>query len=113
MIYGSVCSGIEAASVAWAPLNWKPAWFSEIDPFASALLSERYPSVTNLGDMKAIGEEHGPIDVLVGGTPCQPWSINGSRQGLDEDRGELTLHYGRLLKVLRPRWFVWENVPGV
>jgi DNA (cytosine-5)-methyltransferase 1 len=111
--FGSVCSGIEAATVAWRPLGWKPAWFAEIDPFCSALLKFHYPEVRNYGDFTRIGADAGPIDVLVGGTPCQSFSVAGRRAGLDDPRGNLTLEYLALAGRLRPRWLVWENVPGV
>ena len=117
MTYGSVCSGIEAASVAWESLGWKPAWFSEIEPFPNAVLAHHYPEVPNLGDFTQIG--HGrptvaaAIDLLVGGTPCQDFSIAGLRAGLAGDRGRLTVEFVKLLERLHPRWFVWENVPGV
>lgn len=113
MIYGSVCSGIEAVTLAWEPLGFRPAWFAEIDPFCSALLAHRFPHVANLGDFTAIGDDAGPIDVLAGGTPCQSFSIAGRRGGLDDDRGNLALEFCRLAGRLRPRWIVWENVPGV
>ena len=114
MIYGSVCSGIEAASVAWHPLGWAPAWFAEIDPFASAVLTYRFPEVRNLGDFTQIpAADAGAIDVLVGGTPCQSFSLAGHRLGLDDSRGNLTLEFLRLAARARPRWVVWENVPGV
>ena len=115
MRYGSVCSGIEAASVAWAcpPLDWEAAWFAEIDPFCNAVLKHRYPAVPNLGDFTKIGVEHGAIDLLVGGTPCQDFSVAGERAGLGGDDGRLALEYVALLGRLRPRWVVWENVPGV
>jgi len=119
MKYGSVCSGIEAASVAWEPLGWKPAWFSEIDPFPSAVLAHHYPEVPNHGDFtKLIDSAHPvygepPIDLLVGGTPCQAFSVAGLRQGLADPRGGLTLEFLRLVRASAPRWVVWENVPGV
>lgn len=119
MRYGSVCSGIEAATVAWHPLGWKPAFFCEIDPFPSAVLAHHYPEVKNYGDFtKLIEPAHPvhsepPIDLLVGGTPCQAFSVAGLRQGLADPRGGLTLEFLRLARVLRPRWIVWENVPGV
>jgi len=116
--YGSVCSGIEAASVAWEPLGWEPAWFCEIDPFASALLAHRFPRVPNHGDFtRLLDSAHpvheSPIDILVGGTPCQDFSVAGLRAGVEGDRGSLTLDFCRLVGVLRPKWVVWENVPGV
>src|SRR4051794_7588939 len=92
MRYLSVCSGIEAATVAWHPLGWTPAAFAEIDPFASAVLAHHYPNVPNLGDMTKIeADQHGPIDLLVGGTPCQSFSVAGLRKGLADPRGNLAL----------------------
>ena len=114
MRYGSVCSGIEAATVAWHPLGWEPAFFSEIEPFPRAVLQHHYPEVPLHGDFTTIqGEEYGPIDLLVGGTPCQSFSIAGLRGGLADDRGNLALEFLRLAHRTRPRWLVWENVPGV
>jgi DNA (cytosine-5)-methyltransferase 1 len=114
MRYLSVCSGIEAASVAWHPLGWEPVAFSEIDPFASAVLAARFPHVPNLGNMEAYREwSLPPFDVLVGGTPCQSFSVAGLRKGLDDPRGNLALVYLGILERFRPRWCVWENVPGV
>lgn len=134
MIYASVCSGVEAASLAWIPLGWKAAWFSEIEPFPCAVLKHRFPEVPNLGDMTKIKVETienetgklqrfknesgadvvvpGGVDLLVGGTPCQSFSLAGNRSGL---RGvsRLALTYCKLLETMHPRWFVWENVPGV
>jgi DNA (cytosine-5)-methyltransferase 1 len=112
--YISVCSGIEAAFVAWRPLGWEPVVFAEIDAFPSAVLRHHYPGVPNAGDFRSIrGDEYGPIDLLVGGTPCQDFSIAGLREGLGGERGNLTLEFLRLAQRLRPRWLVWENVPGV
>ena len=112
--YLSVCSGIEAASVGWHSLGWEPVAFAEIDPFASSILAHHYPEVPNLGDFTKIGVEHvGAIDVLVGGTPCQSFSVAGLRGGLGDERGNLALEFLRLADRLRPRWVVWENVPGV
>jgi len=115
--YGSLCSGIEAATVAWQPLGFHAEWFSEIDPFACAVLRHHYPTVPNLGDMTKITEdqihEHGPIDLIVAGTPCQSFSTAGFRRGLDDPRGNLALYFLRLVELARPRWLVWENVPGV
>ena len=117
MIYGSVCSGIEAASVAWEPLGWIPAWFSEIDEFPSQVLQYHYPQVTNLGDMTKIYDnptfKNTSIDLLVGGTPCQSFSQAGKRLGLEDARGNLALHFLRIAKEKRPRWVIWENVSGV
>lgn len=113
MIYGSVCSGIEAATVAWHPLGWKPAWFAEIDKFPSAVLAHHYPSTPNLGDFTEIQSDAGPIDLLVGGTPCQDFSVAGRGSGFSGLRGTLTHAYADLVSRLSPRWFVWENVPGV
>lgn len=114
MRYLSVCSGIEAATVAWHPLGWTPAAFSEIEAFPSAVLAHHYPGVPNAGDFTTIhGDEYGSIDLLVGGTPCQDFSIAGLRAGVAGERGNLTLEFLRLAHRLRPRWLVWENVPGV
>lgn len=114
MIYGSVCSGIEAATVAWHPLGWKAAFFSEIEKFPREVLSHHYPEIPLHGDFTTIGEkDYGSIDLLVGGTPCQSFSIAGLRSGMDDDRGNLALEYLKLAKRKRPRWLVWENVPGV
>ena len=114
MIYGSVCSGIEAASVVWHPLGWEAAFVSEIDKFPRAVLAHHYPEVPLHGDFTTIQDgDYRPIDLLVGGTPCQSFSIAGLRGGLDDDRGNLSLEFLRLAQRLRPRWVVWENVPGV
>jgi DNA (cytosine-5)-methyltransferase 1 len=112
--YLSVCSGIEAATVAWHHMGWKPVAFSEIDKFPSQVLNHHYPEVPNLGDMSKFEEwKLESINLLVGGTPCQSFSIAGLRKGLDDPRGNLMLTYGAIAKRFRPRWLVWENVPGV
>ena len=114
MIYGSLCSGIEAATQAWHPLGWKPAFFSEIERFPSAVLAHHYPDVPNHGDMTKFKDwpDHA-IDVLVGGTPCQSFSVAGLRKGLADPRGNLMLTFGAVAQRYKPRWLVWENVPGV
>ncbi len=114
MKFGSVCSGIEAASAAWNPLGWRAAFLSEIDPFASAVLAHHHPTVPNLGDMTKYKDwPDATIDVLCGGTPCQSFSNAGLRAGLDDPRGQLMLTFGAIAARYRPRWLVWENVPGV
>jgi len=122
--YGSVCSGIESASVAWEPLGFSPLWFSEIEPFPCSVLKHHWPTVPNFGDMTQLpaAMEAGILeapDVLVGGTPCQAFSIAGARKGLADERGQLTMTYVELLNAIdkqRPGnecVCVWENVPGV
>lgn len=127
MKYGSVCSGIEAATVAWHGIGWTPAWFAEIEPFPCSVLAHYYPSIQNLGDMTKIknhvlNQSAEAPDVLVGGTPCQAFSIAGMREGLDDSRGQLTLEFVRLANAIdfirarknqQPSIVVWENVPGV
>ncbi len=125
--FGSVCSGIEAASVAWHPLGWRAAWLAEIEPFPAAALAHHYPTVPNLGDMTTIarrvliGEVSAP-DVLAGGTPCQAFSVAGLRNSLDDARGNLTLKFVELANAIdlsrsragKPACVIkWENVPGV
>lgn len=127
MTFGSVCSGIEAASVAWHGMGWRAAWLAEIEPFPSAVLAHHYPEVPNLGDMTTIADKvlSGDVvapDVLVGGTPCQAFSIAGLRQSLDDSRGQLSLEFVRLANAIdskrsihgkQPAIIVWENVCGV
>jgi len=114
MRYGSVCAGIEAATQAWRPLGWKPSFYSEIAAFPRAVLRHHYPETPLHGDFTTIeAGEYEPIDLLVGGTPCQSFSLAGLRQGLADERGNLALEYILLADRLRPRWLVWENVPGV
>jgi DNA (cytosine-5)-methyltransferase 1 len=116
MKYLSVCSGIEAASKAWEPIGWEPVAFSEIEPFPSAVLKHHWPKVPNLGDMSKYEQwniQSGSVDLLVGGTPCQSFSVAGLRQGLKDPRGNLMLTYLAIAERLKPRWLVWENVPGV
>ena len=115
MNYLSVCSGIEAATVAWHDLGWKPVGYSEIEPFPSAVLAHHYPNVPNFGDMTKYKEWNinETVDLIVGGTPCQSFSVAGLRKGMDDPRGNLALVYCGMLDHFRPKWFVWENVPGV
>ena len=115
MKYLSVCSGIEAATVAWHPLGWKAIAYSEIEKFPSEVLAHHYPNTPNLGDMTKFKEwtNVSNVDVLVGGTPCQSFSVAGLRKGLDDPRGNLMLTYLAIAKQYRPNWLVWENVPGV
>jgi DNA (cytosine-5)-methyltransferase 1 len=114
MRYGSVCSGIEAATAAWHHMGWEAAFFSEIEAFPSAVLTHHYPDVPLHGDFTTIEKnQYGKIDLLVGGTPCQSFSVAGLRGGLDDDRGNLALEFCRLAQREQPRWIVWENVPGV
>lgn len=114
MRFLSVCSGIEAASVAWNPLGWKAVAFSEIEPFPCAVLAHHYPDTPNWGDMTKFQEwPDEPIDLLCGGTPCQSFSVAGLRKGLDDPRGNLMLTFGAIAAKYRPKWLVWENVPGV
>ncbi len=127
MRFGSVCSGIEAASAAWHALGWRAAWVSEIEAFPSAVIAARWPGVENLGDMTSLPERILARDVeapdaLVGGTPCQAFSVAGLRGSLSDARGNLTLTFVRIADAIdavrradgrAPAWIVWENVPGV
>jgi len=116
MRFLSVCSGMEAASIAFEPLGWKAVGFCEIDPFASAVLAHRFPNTPNYGDLTQYKQwplEPGTIDVLIGGCPCQAFSVAGLRRGLADPRGNLTLTYLGLIDHLRPEWVVYENVPGL
>ncbi len=113
MRYLSVCSGIEAASVAWHQLGWHPAAFSEIEAFPRAVLQHHYPHTPLHGDFTTIqAEQYGAVDLLVGGTPCQSFSVAGLRLGLDDPRGNLALGFVQLAQRTQPRWILWENVPG-
>lgn len=116
--FGSLFSGIEAASVAWGPLGWDCAWTAEVEPFPCAVLEHRHPTTPNLGDVTAPdfcarARNHGPVDLIAGGSPCQSFSVAGKRLGLEDPRGNLALHFFRVVHDLRPRWFVYENVPGL
>lgn len=114
MKFLSVCSGIEAASVAFNPLGWKAVAFSEIELFPCSLLKHHYPDTPNWGDMNNFKDwPDVSIDLLCGGTPCQSFSVAGLRKGLDDPRGNLMLTFGAIAAKYRPKWLVWENVPGV
>ena len=115
MRYLSVCSGIEAATVAWEPLGWEAVAYAEIEKFPAALLAHHYPNVPNLGDFTKVDWRiyREAVDLVVAGTPCQDFSVAGLRAGLAGARGNLTLKFLRVLDEARPRWVVWENVPGV
>jgi len=115
MKYLSLCSGIEAATVAWHPLGWEAVAYSEIEKFPSEVLAHHYPSTPNLGDMTKFKEwtNVSDVDILVGGTPCQSFSVAGLRKGLDDPRGNLMLTYLAIADKFKPQWLVWENVPGV
>ena len=116
MNYLSVCSGVEAASVAWKGLGWNPLGFSEIEKFPSEVLNHHYPNVPNLGDMtnyRSWNFGKRSVDLIVGGTPCQSFSVAGLRKGMEDPRGNLDLTFCAILDKFRPKWFVWENVPGV
>lgn len=115
MRYASVCSGIEAPSVAWHALGWTAVFFSEIEKFPSAVLHHHWPEVPNLGDMTRIiaSDWIGKVDLLVGGTPCQSFSVAGLRRGVADARGNLTLKFVELVHGIEPKYVVWENVPGI
>lgn len=118
MTYATVCSGIEAPSVAWLPLGWRPIWYAENDAFPSAVLAHHYPETPNFGDITTTQfqddyrNSQSP-DLILGGTPCEDFSIAGKRAGMDGNRGQLALRFLAVLADLQPRWIVWENVPGV
>ncbi len=116
MRYLSVCSGIEAATVAWKGLGWEAGGFSEIERFPSSVLAHHYPDVNNYGDMNKYKEwdiDGDSVDLLVGGTPCQAFSVAGLRKGLEDPRGNLSLTFIAMAEHFKPEWVVWENVPGV
>ena len=113
--YISLFSGIEAATVAWKPLGWEAVAYSEIDQFPKAVLAHHYPGVPDLGDMTKVdwSKYRGTVDIVVGGSPCQAFSVAGLRKALDDPRGQLMLEYLRACHEINPEWIVWENVPGV
>ena len=115
MKYISLFSGIEAATVAWQALGWTPIAYAEIEPFPKTVLAHHYPEVPDLGDMTKIDwkQYRHKANVVVGGSPCQAFSIAGLRKALDDPRGQLMLEYLRACYEIDPEWIVWENVPGV
>jgi DNA (cytosine-5)-methyltransferase 1 len=117
MKYLSLFSGVEAATLAWEPLGWEPMAFCEIEPFPSAVLAERWPDIPNLGDVTAVDWEqwladNSRPDVIVAGSPCQAFSVAGNRLSLEDARGNLSLFTAELVRLINPRVFLWENVPG-
>ena len=115
MTYLSVCSGIEAASVAWKPLGFTPAGFAEVEAFPCAVLQTHFPNVKNYGDITQYEQwnEIGAVDIVVGGTPCQSFSVAGKRGGLSDIRGRLMYSYLGIVEKYKPQWILWENVAGV
>jgi DNA (cytosine-5)-methyltransferase 1 len=117
IVYASACDGIGAVHEAWRPLGWRCAWTSEIEPFPAAVVEHHNPGLPNLGDLNHVHESEvfraTALDLLVGGTPCQSFSVAGLRRGMDDPRGNLALVFLGLVDRARPRWVVWENVPGV
>lgn len=111
--YGSLFSGIEAASLAFEPLGWTPEWFAEIDPFCCQVLNKHWPHVPNLGDVTNSAFNAKSVDLIIGGSPCPSFSLAGKRKGIEDTRGELTLQYCKIINKMKPKWFIWENVPGV
>ena len=114
MTYLSVCSGIEAVTVAWGLLGFEPIGFAEIEPFPCELLKQKYPNVKNYGDITQYEKwDIGQFDILVGGTPCQSFSVAGKRGGTNDIRGRLMYSYLGIVAKYKPQWIIWENVPGV
>lgn len=117
MRYLSLFSGIEAASCAWQPLGWELAGVCEIEKFPCNVLAHHYPDVPNLGDITQITKDRlqslGHIDLIVGGSPCQGFSVAGKQEGLKDVRSKLAIDYLRVINTVKPQWIVWENVPGV
>lgn len=115
MRYISLCSGVEAATLAWEPLGWKPVVFAEVDPFASAILAAKFPDAPNLGDVTKVNwkEYHGAADLVIFGSPCQSYSIAGLREGLADPRGQLMLECLAACRDIDPEWVLFENVPGL
>lgn len=114
MKYISMFSGIEAATCAFHPLGWEPVAFAEIEKFPSAVLAHRWPHVPNLGDMTKVdwSQFAGKIDVVIGGPPCQAFSVAGLRKSLEDARGNLSLEYVKAVHAIKPRFVITENVPG-
>ena len=112
LTFGSVCSGIEGASVALSPLGWECRWLYEVDPFCCSVLRFHYSKVTNYGDASQRLQPE-PVDLVVGGTPCQSFSVTGNRNGLNDPRGQLALAFPAIAERAKARWIIWENVVGV
>lgn len=113
LTFGTVCSGIECASLAVEPLGWRLRWMFEIDPFCSRFLAHKYRGIPNYGDITQNHQNATGTDVVIGGTPCQPFSITGDRKGMDDPRGRVTQSFVDLVGYARPKWIIWENVPGI
>ena len=114
MRYGSLFSGIEAATLAFEPLGLQPLWFAETDLFCCQVLKKHWPKIPNLGDVNKVNSTIAEkVDLIIGGSPCPSFSLAGKRQGIDDPRGQLTLRYCEIINDMKPKWFIWENVPGV
>lgn len=114
LAYGSICSGVECFGVAVRGLPFRLRWVAEVDPFCSEVLASRYPGVRNYGDITEVEpQEFECVNVIVGGTPCQSFSVQGRRRGMDDARGRLAIRFGEIVAAVKPSWIVWENVPGV
>ena len=115
MRYLSICSGIGSDHVAWSKLGWECVGFAETEWRPASVLERHWPDIPNFGDLTEIQKRdiNGPVDLVCGGTPCQSFSVAGNRKGMDDERGNLAFEYVRLVERLKPRWVVWENVPGV
>ena len=111
MTYGSICSGIAADHLSFEGMDCQ--WFSEIEKFPCAVLKHHYPDIPNHGDITDGIKKYDAVDLVVGGTPCQGFSVAGKRKGLDDDRSNLALRFLEIVTHTRPQWVVWENVPGV
>lgn len=113
MRFASICSGIGGAEVAFGRLGWDCAFLSEIAPLPRAVLSHHFPNIPLHGDFREIQYQEEPLDLLIGGPPCQGFSVAGKRRGMDDPRSQLSIEYIRLVERVRPRWVIYENVPGL